>query len=129
MDPIKCLVNREGNRREFIYRNYQCLILRTTALGSLCGYIALPPEHHLFGQYYDTIESLYNYELPAHGGLTFSGEFENWYWIGFDCVHAGDLVPNSPFYSEDDTYKDMKFVENNLKEIVDFIENHEIGNE
>lgn len=123
MDPISWLVERERNRKEFIYHNYQCLILRNGALGNLCGYIALPPDHHLFGQHYDTIEDIYNYELPAHGDLTFSGEFENRYWIGFDCAHAGDYVPNSPINDEEDTYKDMNFVENNLKEIVDFIEN------
>lgn len=122
MDPIIWLVKREGNRKDFTYCNYQCLILRNRPLENLCGYIALPPEHHLFGQHYDTIESIYDYELPAHGGLTFSGEFENQYWIGFDCAHAGDWIPNSPINDEDDTYKDMDFVEKNIKEIINFIE-------
>lgn len=31
-----------------------------------------------------------------HGGVTFTGNFgenKDLYWIGFDCGHAGDLIP------------------------------------
>ena len=68
------------------------------------GYVAIPPEHPLFGRHY-------NYpEVYVHGGLTFSepsrdifenfdtksielldGEIpEGWWVFGFDTFHYGD---------------------------------------
>jgi len=34
--------------------------------------------------------------LAVHGGVTFSGFIEDFYCFGFDCCHAGDLVPEWP---------------------------------
>ena len=68
------------------------------------GYVAVPPEHPLFGRHYDYPE------IYIHGGLTYSNSseevFENLdmnaiemldgkipkgYWVfGFDTLHAGD---------------------------------------
>lgn len=73
-------------------------------VGYANGYVAIPPEHPLFGSYYDYPE------ICIHGGLTFSRPseevFENFdmnaiemldadipegYWVfGFDTFHAGD---------------------------------------
>lgn len=132
MTTRKELVNileQEGNEKDFNYKGYGCHIRRVGIpyMGHLCGYIEIPRTHNLYEKDYDTIEKIYDYELPAHGSLTFSGYVNNEYWIGFDCAHVGDLLPM--FVGEDiytpvktDTYKTMEFVENNIKEIIDFIE-------
>ena len=114
-----------------------CLIARSM-LGCLCGYVGISPGHPLHGVDYNglaplprdkivnvlrsqgTLE-LYEHEigaklrtgeiLPAHGGITFSGdcqkgnagekichapalgEPDDVWWFGFDCGHADDLSP------------------------------------
>lgn len=132
---LREIIEREGNEKDFRYRGYECHIRRVGVpyMGHLCGYIEIPPEHELFAMNYDRIEKKYDYELPVHGGLTFSGyvfndDVNSSYWIGFDCAHSGDLAPmyleeGLQFRLPNDTYKDMSFVENNIKQIIDFIEN------
>lgn len=125
---LKEIVEHEGNEKDFEYKGYGCHIRRVGVpySGHLCGYIEIPSGHQIHGLDYDAIEAHYDYELPAHCGLTFSEEVKGIHWIGFDCAHLGDLCP---MYIEDfgnfrcgtDTYKDMRYVENNIKEIVDFI--------
>lgn len=81
-----------------------CLIVRNH-MGSLCGYVGLPPGH-IFHEA--------DYEIPGvevHGGLTFAGfchegrdersichvpapgRPDRVWWLGFDCAHAWDLMP------------------------------------
>lgn len=123
------ILKQEGNKKDFRYKGYACHIRRVGVpyMGHLCGYIEVQRTHILYGKDYDDIENIYDYELPAHGGLTFSGFVNDEYWIGFDCAHAGDLLPmfvGEDFYppQKNDTYKTMEFVENNIKAIIDFIE-------
>lgn len=125
---LKEIVEKEGNKKDFQYKGYICQIRRIGIQysGHLCGYIQIPKGHQLHHKSYDEIEKYYDYELPAHGGLTFSGSFDNANWIGFDCAHLGDLQPmyhdeNLSFRSAGDTYKNMEYVENNIKQIIDFI--------
>lgn len=126
MDLIE-IVKSEGNQKQFKHKGYECLIIRTSPehMGHLCGYIQIPKDHKLYDLDYYEIEEIYDYELPAHGGLTFAGELQNQqgYWMGFDCAHLGDFLPMSPnvIPHQWETYKDMKFVENNIKEIIDFL--------
>lgn len=59
--------------------------------------------------------------FDVHGGLTFSGDPEgngDW-WLGFDCGHAGDFIPSAPFI--DGVYKEVSYVENQCKKLVDEI--------
>lgn len=127
---LKELIKREGNLKEFVHNGFNCKIVRVhpESTGHLCGYVKIPISHKLYGMSYDDIEILYDYEVPSHAGLTFSGSIkEEGYWIGFDCAHAGDLLPCSHGgYFEmsimhGDVYRDMEFVEARLKELVDFI--------
>ena len=73
-------------------------------VGYANGYVAVPPEHPLFGRYYDYPE------IRIHGGLTYSrlsgevfetfdmsaiemldGDIPKGYWVfGFDTFHPGD---------------------------------------
>lgn len=69
-------------------------LIRRTEMGSLCGYVVLPPLHLWSGRHYDDIE------VSTHGGLTFAASGEvlrepvdaRW-TIGFDCAHYMDLMP------------------------------------
>ena len=129
---INSLMKLEGDKKEFKYRGFRCLIKRHKRLGHLCGYIELPKHHNLYGVDYDEIEETYDYELPVHGGLTFSGRLvgEDGYLIGFDCAHAGDYIPLDPLSSQlnlGETYRTMRYVEDMLKEMVDFITEYEGG--
>jgi len=120
---LEKLIAHEGNLKEFEYEGYKCRIIRHRTFGSLCGYVVIPFGHPWYQKDYDEIEQMHNYEVPAHGGLTFSGEVDDGsYLVGFDCAHLGDLIPNmTPYLSPNETYKDMDFVTNNLKEIIDFM--------
>jgi len=89
----------EPSREEFEHAGYRCLILRNPELGCLCGYTGVQKGHPCYGKGYEYIP--YDDLLPVevHGGLTFSsvGDGEKWptgyWWLGFDCAHAWDLVP------------------------------------
>ena len=129
---LKEIVELEGDEKSFEYKGYKCHIRRVGIpySGHLCGYIEIPSDHELYEMGYDEIEDKYQGLLPAHGGLTFSDFVDNKHWIGFDCAHYGDLkpmyVPGFEIYRNDfDNYKDMTFVENNLKKIIDFITKEE----
>lgn len=137
----------EPDRVEFEYKGYPCVILRAHPkaqnekdwLGSLCGYVALPREHPYYGKGYEQIE------IDVHGGLTYCNErlgdldAGNVWWIGFDCAHLGDLVPaiwemrqrggilhdiHMAFGERShEIYRDIGFVENEIKCLVDQLEN------
>lgn len=97
---------------------YDCLVVRNR-MGAWCGYVGVPPAHPAHGTRYDSANELaptaddgYRY-FDVHGGLTFSafcdersdddgprichvpepGRPEQVWWLGFDCVHEGDLAP------------------------------------
>lgn len=117
---LKGLIELEGDHEEFDYNGFHCVINRVRVLRHLCGYVVIPEGHYLYKQPIFTIEN--NYSIPAHGGITFA-DFDNEgrYLIGFDCAHGGDVMP---FIGDDvpvGIYKNMSYVENNLKEIVDYI--------
>ena len=87
-----------------------CLAVRNR-MGAWCGYVGVPQGHRFHGVGYDNV-FIGDDDPPAHGGLTFSntcmegvpenqgichvvepGEDDHVWWLGFDCAHAGDLVP------------------------------------
>lgn len=80
-----------------------CLIVRHPEIGTLCGYVAVPPGHPLHGS---TMGSVELDDLAVHGGITyagpcnghvchvpFEGEPEDVLWLGFDAGHGGDYMP------------------------------------
>lgn len=88
----------EPDRVEWTSHGFPCLITRGP-LGTLCGYVAVPPGHPLHGDG--------GAELDVHGGITYAdtchgeichvpadGESADVWWFGFDCAHASvDLIP------------------------------------
>lgn len=94
-----------------------CMVLRNLEFGTLCGYVGVHETHPWHGKV-DAIE-----DVDVHGGLTFGGLYDasgvtsqrpatgllpartstlgakpeasyvgHWF-VGFDCGHAGDLMP------------------------------------
>lgn len=135
LDVILEKVKKEGNKKVFQYKDYNCIIRRIMDAGHLCGYVEIPEGHKFFERSYYDIEN-----LEVHGGLTFSdwgfGEdkdfsSEKWY-LGFDLHHAYDLAPfmylhNPELLSfmtfESETYKDMDYATEQCKMLVNQIIN------
>jgi hypothetical protein len=123
----------EEDLYEYVEYGIHCMIVRHPHMGALCGYIGIPKGHPWYLKGYDDIDA------RVHGGLTFSGESireyskfpTNAWWIGFDCAHAGDLMPkveelmaiqlifpNGEFGNPDGVYKDVKFVKDEISKLV-----------
>ena len=106
-----------------------CLAVRHPNSGHWCGYVGVAEGHPEFGKDYDAVLA------DVHGGLTFAdfcnpnekeqgvchipdeGEPDRVYWLGFDCVHLGDLSPayNRRLGQVDaypDTYRTLDYIKN-----------------
>lgn len=83
----------EPDREEWVHdlTGYKCTVWRHPTLGHLCGYVAVPKGHRVWGYGYDDVD-----DADVHGGLTYADEDkETGEWVfGFDCSHAGDLSPS-----------------------------------
>lgn len=92
----------EPDRVEWRAHGLACLIVRNDS-GALCGYVGVPPGHPWHGRDYcdDELDG-----VEVHGGLTYAspcsgpichvaraGEPADVWWLGFDCIHAGDYAP------------------------------------
>jgi hypothetical protein len=98
---------------------YRCFIQRHPELKHLCGYVELPEKHKLYGETNVDNKSLLN--LDVHGGVTYANakrikshekrpnlfidEYTS-FVVGFDCGHAGDLVPGVKNFHEE-VYRDI----------------------
>lgn len=115
------VLEREGDRKTIMHRGIRGLILRATPdqLGHLCGYmetVDTAPTNHC-----------YLMDIEVHGGITHSGKLpgEEGHWIGFDCSHPGDILPawdrktKDFFGGHGYTYKDMDYVENEVRKMID----------
>lgn len=132
IESLREKIQAEGDRKLFTYKGYQCKIRRHNALLHLCGYVKLPESSPFYEKDYGTIEEMTDYDIPAHGGLTFAGfDRDGDYIIGFDCAHAWDIVPQMVFdrYQttclNDGVYRDMDYVTTNLEELVDCLIEYE----
>lgn len=81
---LKCLIRR------YVY-NIEGFFIGT---GHLNGYCILPKEHLLHGE--SDFKKFHDFDV--HGGITFN-DFDNFepyeFMIGFDCAHAGDIIPST----------------------------------
>lgn len=106
----------ERDEGTFVSHGYWCEIKRHHTLRSLCGYVLIGKTHP-----YWTL----NVDLNVHGGITHSDGIR----LGFDCAHAGDLVPDHfrlglgysgrgrhP-YRVDDVYRNWAFVTEELNRL------------
>jgi hypothetical protein len=128
----------------FTYRDYDCKIIRSAQLepyakiehvygGFLCGYVRIPFAHPFRHEIFEDMD------IECHGGLTF-GQVSDAHWIGFDCAHSGDFMPSTEKWKKESircreiyplpkeferfsifnpTYKNIEFVKNECKSIVD----------
>lgn len=118
-----------------------CLIVRGPVFGQWCGYVAVPPGHPLHGTDKDDMPD--EVQCVAHEGVTYAsacqegaegtgichvpqpGEPPDVWWIGFDCMHFGDLVPGmlaSIGYSfPGDVYRDVNYVKTVCTSLADVL--------
>lgn len=101
-----------------------CIAHRNPHSGFWCGYVAVNPGHPAHSMDYDYVD------VEVHGGLTYAsecygkichvpapGEPDDVWWLGFDCGHAGDLIPahndetKAIFVGYGETYKPLPYVE------------------
>ena len=61
---------------------------RAPLYGAINGYVKIPAGHHWHGLDYDA------FDVDVHGGLTYGGGPSG--WVGFDCLHSGDVWPEGP---------------------------------
>lgn len=115
---------REPSHKQFRYKDYLCVII-IDSLGILHGYVGLPS----YIEYQDN-HLLRN--VSPHNGLSLEGKNKGdlptydqgleVYWIGFHCGGADDLIPlfaNTRYKGK--TYRNMLFVEKEIKNMVDQI--------
>lgn len=103
-----------------------CLIVRGPS-GALCGYVGVDESHPAHGKGYEEVD------VAVHGGLTFAdrcaesadgrgichiptpGEPEHVWWLGFDCAHYGDVCPAYESGLWDGCYKELAYVEHEVR--------------
>lgn len=105
----------EPNEVELTLNGFDCRIERMP-MGHLCGYVRIPEVHPWYLKSYSDLEDAGD----VHGGLTFGGTLNSagGYWIGFDCAHSRDLVPNTRYRSDSDcTYKNIGYVTKELEHL------------
>lgn len=90
--------SKEPNRIEGKMHGFDFLMHRNK-VGSWCGYVGIPEGHPAFGKDYEDID------VEVHGGLTYANACRapichiadnktSIWWLGFDCSHAGDVMPS-----------------------------------
>lgn len=121
--------------KQFEYKGHDCICI-FNLMGFRCGYVSTALRRH-----YD------DFDIDCHCGLTFSGTLPEAYapkepfYIGFDCGHCCDrldtklaykyglidkatkkMFDESLSYLRGNPVKDMNYVEEQCKKIVDQLE-------
>lgn len=129
-EQIRKIIKEEGNYKAGVYKKYKWRIIRPKyhpgeneiGVFHLCGYVGLPKKSKFYKVPYDDIP------VDVHGGLTYDSDNlhmqpeTNLWWIGFDCAHSGDLCMLYSYLGPvdiDDVYRDMEYVENEVKSLID----------
>jgi hypothetical protein len=118
IDIINDLILKEGDYYSWIYGGLNCHIKRNS-LKCWCGYVKIPNDTNI--EYKEI-------DLNCHGGITYREEINDYFVIGFDCCHSGDLIPQYcdlgllPGQKFDiDDYRTKEFVINEVNNMVDQI--------
>lgn len=104
----------EPNELDFMVEGFPCAIRRHRRLLHLCGYIGVSP--YIAPSNYD------DFWPAVHGGWTFSsnrkpnGNPDGLVWFGFDCAHAGDLIPGMRAFPGDE-YRTIQYVREELERV------------
>lgn len=136
----------EPDRFEFKRKGLNCLLSRVPGTFHWCGYVGVPLSHPAAGKNYDDVH------VEVHGGLTYGaechskichipdkGEEDHLFWLGFDCAHAGDIMPGMEiaratiselmeihkefeYLHTEDQYRDINFVMNETIRLADQLE-------
>ena len=69
----------------FDYKGYKCMIKNNSMYNTKLGHIVIPNNDKLYNAKWDEID------INVHGGITFAGELDGEFVIGFDCMHFFDL--------------------------------------
>ena len=98
-----------------------CLMVRNPA-GGWCGYVGVPRNHPAYEKDYDDVAA------EVHGDLTYAnkcvegprdksichipgeGESDDVWWLGFDCMHSGDIYPAMIIESSLRSYRNQEYV-------------------
>ena len=111
------IINSEPSHDIFVAFGIMGQVLRHPKFLNLNGYIYLPPSHPWYKKHYDEIDA------EVHGGLTY-GELDketNYWCIGFDTNHSGDLFYINFLMSSSElfdlTYRDWNYVKNEVKSL------------
>jgi hypothetical protein len=113
----------EPDHLDVQHDDFHFVILRHPELLHLNGYIGVPIGHPLFGKGDDEVD------IDCHWSFTFTGNGlphmrDNYWYFGFDCAHAGDLVPKlyeMGFYTGE-VYRNIQYVVNELSYIAEQIQ-------
>jgi len=109
----------------FEFHGFRCRVFRQS-YGHLCGYLAIPEDHpwrSADGPWQKGFWKLNTIGVEVHGGITFSGwlvdEDPNQFWVGFDCAHSNDFVPEMPWgvLGGGLEYRNVAFVKNELQKL------------
>lgn len=98
---------------------YAIVIKRHPSLKHLCGYVSLDAHHPLYNKSHKESDVFDKFDV--HGGVTFTGTLDGehnsndklkLFLVGFDCAHAGDLVPelSKELVHGDEVYRDVNYV-------------------
>lgn len=91
------------------------LILRNNT-GHLCGYVGVPEYARNYSFIKSGGEGLC---VDVHGGITFSSikvDYPGFWFIGFDCAHAGDSVPGMQI--GEGTYRTVGYVKSEVASLL-----------
>ena len=104
-----------------------CLIKRNT-FGAWCGYVGVEPGHPWHNKGYMEVQA------DVHGSLTYAdhcdedpakgichiptrGEADNLFWLGFDCGHSFDLLPDARMNWGGGIYRDAEYVRDECRNL------------
>lgn len=111
------------------YSGYEYVIKRIDSLGHLCGYVKVKSKWLESKGDYEFLESI----IDVHGGVTYFSRLTlggKGYWAGFDCAHAGDLLPSmygiSDYLSYSE-YRDLRYVRKECKRMIKQLKELERG--
>jgi len=102
--------DKEPDAVAFQYHGLWCSIARHPLMGTLNGYVRVPAGHPWHGIGYEQLRHV----VDVHGGPTFAdcgdaGDEDAWY-VGFDCGHSFDFMPNPMFQLLNAEYRTFGYV-------------------